>query len=165
MSIDAKLLHETLNNSQLSPDQQKYMLMEYILKPISIADLSESPTKVEMQIKASAQQNPIDSLETALRKLVLQGDAVTPSLQRKIAAKYHIPERSHLALVLFYYGTHYASIQITISHITCQKFRTECDMVCVIPLEKQKSYLYILLGVPEPEGFVKWLGSSVKIHS
>lgn len=138
---------------------------EYILKPISIADLSESLTKVEMQIKASAHQDSIDSLESALRMLVLRGDSVSPSLQRKIATKYHIPEQSHLALVLFYYGTHYDSIQSPVSHMTCQKFQTECDMVCAIPLDEQKSYLYILLSIPEPEGFAKWLESSVKIHS
>lgn len=30
--------------------------------------------------------------------------------------------------------------------------QTECDMVCVIALDDQNSYLYILLGIPESEG-------------
>lgn len=138
---------------------------EYILKPISIADLSESLSKVELQLRSSAQQDSIDSLEAAVRMLVLRGDSLGAPLRQKIAAKYHITPDTHMAMVLFYYGACYDTLQVTVSHMTCQKFQAECDMVCAIPLEGQKSYLYILLGVRGRESFAKWLESSVKIHS
>lgn len=137
---------------------------EYILKPISIADLSESLSKVEMQMQTSARQESIDSLEAALGTLVLRGDSVSPALREKIAVKYRIGEKSNLALVLFYYGNRYDTLEKAAISATCQKLEKQSGRVSAIALEGQKSYLYILPDVAQGEEFAQWLNCSVKIH-
>lgn len=143
-----------------------YGVSEYLLKPISLAELSQSLKKLELQLQEAAVYQDVNSLEAALRHLVLQPQGSNADGRARIAAKYGLEEDTLFAEVLFYYGAeHYALARDSIHRLTCQKLQAECAVVCSMPLESHHAILYLLTGIEDQARFRTWLLSSAKIHA
>lgn len=139
---------------------------EYLLKPVSMTELSQSLKKLELQLQESAVYKEVNSLDAALRHLVLQAHTLDPDARDRIAAKYGLGREELFAEVLFYYGAeHYAVARDSISRRTCQKLQGESAVVCAMPLESHHAILYLLTGIESPDRFRAWLLSSAKIHT
>lgn len=143
-----------------------YGVSEYLLKPVSISELSQSLKKLELQLQESAVLQEVTSLDAALRHLVLQANSLDPDAQARIASQYGLERDELFAAVLFYYGAeHFAVARDSIHRLTCQKLQGECAMVCPMPLESHHAILYLLTGVEDPVRFRTWLLSSARIHT
>lgn len=138
---------------------------DYLLKPISMAELAQSLKKLELQIQESVSRE-VDSLEAALRCLVLPDGTRDEKSQEGIAARFGLGRQDVFAQVLFYYGArNYPVARDSINRLTCRRLQAECAAVCPMLLENHHAILYLLTGVEDPQRFSAWLTSSVRIHA
>lgn len=138
---------------------------DYLLKPVSVAELTQALKKLELQLEASSVQEEVNSLDAAIRKLVLRDDSLDARTRMHIAEKYQLGSDELFAQVLFYFGQRYPLARDSIGRLTGQKLQSECRVVCAVPIESRQALLYVLIGIRDEMRFYTWLNSSTKIHA
>ncbi len=141
-----------------------YGVTEYLLKPLSITELTGALQKMELQISGDSLKMDHDSMENSMKMAVLQGYAMTGQDFQKIALRHQIPEDARFTLLLFYYGERYASRSKENQKHMLRKFKTEAEAVCLVEMEGHSAELYVLYGTESPEEFAQWLEMSCKVY-
>lgn len=119
---------------------------EYLLKPLSMADLKQSLEKIELQLQAAELREPERSLETVIRTLVLDQSSVEPSALARLAASYALDESTPFALLLFYFGDRYSSMRDPILRLSAPKLQEQCTHLSTVFLDSKRSVLFVLRG-------------------
>ncbi len=142
-----------------------YGVTEYLLKPLSITELTGALQKLEVQISGDALKMDHDSIEDAIKMAVLQGYAMTQQDVQRLALRCQIPEDARFALLLFYYADRYVSRTKENQKHILRKFKAEAQTACLVEMEGHCAELYILYGTESPEEFAQWMELSYKVYS
>ncbi len=141
-----------------------YGVTEYLLKPLSITELTGALQKLELQISGDSLKMDRDSLDDAMKMAVLQGYAMTAQDFQRIALRHRIPQDARFALLLFYYGDQYTNRSKENQHHILRKFKTEADTACLVEMEGHSALLYVLYGMEPQEDFAQWLEMAYKVY-
>ncbi len=142
-----------------------YGVTEYLLKPLSITELTSALKKMELQISADSLQMNHNSLDDAMKTAVLQGHSMTAQNFRRMTLQYQLPVDTNLALVLFYYGAAYQNLSEENRIHILRKFKAESEAACLVEMEGQSAILYVLYGVEPRENFAQWLEMAYKVYN
>ncbi len=140
-----------------------YGVTEYLLKPLSITELTGSLKKLELQISTDTMNMSHDSLEDAIIASALRGYTMTNQDFKRISLQHDLSEDARFCLILFCYGSGALPSQEDRTRIL-RKFQTEAETACHAEMEGHNGLLYVLHCLEPQEETVRWMETAYKVY-
>jgi len=145
----------------------KLGVSEYLIKPISLNDFSQSLKNIQVQYEQERKENPqiIGTLENIFSGIIFGGLSIDEDLKYYIENKYNFYENMQFVEILIYLGKLYDA--------ECKKIKREIELLfkekeevnyCMIEVPREKMILIIVYGYDKQNELERWFQNHVLLQ-